>query len=207
MNHSKGIFQLSRDERTYTLYQAEVDDIRWVCELAKKAFSETDAIPFEQKLNWYQQNPEGFLVIKNKNKERIGHLDILPLQSKVLNSFVKGIIVESEFSEESILSSADIKSTKALYISSIAINTSNIEEKRLALLCLIAAFKVLGEKFTTVTDLYAVSASNNGERFMRRLGFEIVQSYEHRKDAHNLLHVSLEKILSRGAAFTQRAID
>src|SRR5436190_12019019 len=80
----------------YCIEPANLDDIEWISQLEAEVYSPQDAIPERILKVWYAANPTGFSIIKTKDGERIGHLDILPLRKEFLGSLLEGKIKERE---------------------------------------------------------------------------------------------------------------
>lgn len=125
------------------------------------------------------------------NGRRIGHVTILPLRPKILESFVQGTIVEQDIHEDSLYTPGEKHLIRNLYCESIIIDSpkghSTLTIK--ALTCLARDFLPLIGRIcdpTNLENVYALAASGPGLRFMKGLGLDQVKSCQERADQRAL---------------------
>jgi len=156
------------------------EDLDWIFRLEIDAYSGQYAVARRTLEQWYRSNPDGFSVL-TMNGRKIGHITIVPLRPKILKSFVQGTIVEQDIHEDCIYTPGEKHLIKNLYFESIITGFpkghSTLPIK--ALTCLARDFVPVISRIcdpTNLENVYALAASERGERFMKRLGFDQVRS-------------------------------
>ena len=125
------------------------------------------------------------------NGQRIGHITIVPLHPKILESFVQGTIREEDIKADSLYQPVEQHLVKNIYVESLIIDSPNGHSTLpiKALTCLAHDFIPLLSRVCNPTNLenvYALAASGRGESFMKRLGFVPVKSDKERPDQRAL---------------------
>jgi hypothetical protein len=125
------------------------------------------------------------------NGRRIGHITIVPLHEKILESFVQGTILEQDIQADSLYKPAEQHLVRNIYVESIIIDSPNGHSilPIKALTCLAQDFMQLMSRVCNPTNLenvYALGASGRGEGFMKGLGFVPVKSGQERADQRTL---------------------
>jgi len=164
-------------------------DIDWVADLQIRTYSSEDAIPRHILKEWYATNPNGFSIIKAKGGDRIGHIDILPLRPEATQTVLEGRTLEREFRGTLLFSEAERGSITDLYVESIIILTPDRPLAALALYSLLANFTLISSRVadpSNLNNIYAIAATESGERLMRQLGFSEIRAAETRADHHPL---------------------
>jgi hypothetical protein len=166
------------------------EDLDWIFRLQIDAYSAQYAVARRTLERWYGSNPDGFSIV-TMNGRRIGHVTIVPLRPKILESFVQGTIVEQDIHEDSLYTPGEKHLIRNLYCESIIIDSpkghSILPIK--ALTCLARDFVPLIRRIcdpNKLKNVYALAASGPGERFMRGLGFDQVKSGQERSDQRAL---------------------
>ena len=176
---------------------ASLEDIEWIAQLEAEMYRGSDVVSVEILKEWYAANPTGFFVIKTTNCERVGHIDILPVRSRILRLFIEGALLERDIRGDSLYSPGERDSIRELYIESLAICVSGrckIAALRAlvlnlpSLLCKIAA----PENIETV---YGMAATKPGEQMMEHLGFQRVLKGEERKDGHPVFSIRFKNLM------------
>lgn len=169
---------------------ATPEDLDWIFQLEIDAYSAQYAVARRTLEQWYGTNPDGFSIL-TMNGRRIGHITIVPLHPKILESFVRGTIVEPDIREDCIYTPREKHLIRNLYFESI-ITGSAKENSTLpikALTCLARDFVPMISRIcdpANLENVYALAASGPGERFMKGLGFEQVKSGQERFDQRAL---------------------
>ena len=169
---------------------ATPEDLDWIFQLEIDAYSAQYAVARLTLEMWYGCNPDGFSIL-TINGRKIGHLTIIPLHAKVVESFVQGTILEQDLKADSLYTPAEKQLIKDLYVESIIIDS---HDRRSTLP--IKAFTRLAHDFVplmrricepaNLENIYALAASGRGASFMKRLGFDEVQSGRQRADNRKL---------------------
>jgi hypothetical protein len=183
----------------YGIDAASREDINWIARFEAEMYSVEDAVPEQILGDWYDQNPNGFWIIKHKGQP-IGHLDILPVKPEILQNFIAGVIVERDIRGIDLYSPNQKALVKTLYVESIAISPSNGHNRALAVNHLLSNFFDLVSRIadpSELSDIYAIAATIAGRRFLGRLGFGVVKRARERKDQHDLFAAKLPDLGGR----------
>ncbi len=171
-------------------HPATPEDLDWIFRLEIDTYSAQYAVARQTLEQWYGSNPDGFSIV-TMNGRRIGHVTILPLRPKILESFVQGTIVEQDIHEDSLYTPGEKHLIRNLYCESIIIDSpkghSTLPIK--ALTCLARDFLLLIGRIcdpTNLENVYALAASGPGLRFMKGLGLDQVKSGQERADQRAL---------------------
>lgn len=181
----------------YRIRQATIEEIDWIADLQSNVYSHEDAIPLHVLLEWYKANPNGFSVITMTNGQKIGHIDILPLRRSTLDSFVQGNIKERDIRGDSLFSPEQADQITHLYVESIIVHPPKGYSNAPAVLCVLSNFVELIKRLCNadkVGYVYAIAASDSGERLMRRLGFDKIGAADKRIDRHDLFSVRFDEL-------------
>jgi len=163
----------------YSVWQASEEDICWIAETAKKTYKGPDVIPIKTMMQWYKTNPNGFWVIKDKDGNRCGNLDILPLKPAVMKRFIDSEIIEQEIQAECIYSPAESNKIKLIYIESLLAGTVvdgflQLKGNAFALEKLLKKSANIIKKLCNpvqIEKVYAIAASRKGKKLLLQLSF------------------------------------
>jgi hypothetical protein len=184
----------------YEIVPAGRGDISWIAGLEAGAYSPEDAIPELVLQKWYGANPAGFSVIRTHDGKRIGHIDILPLRPDALSALIGGTILEREIPGSSLFGLDEKDKIKDLYVESVIIRPPREVSMAPAGLCLLKSFPSLIARIvdpSQVRTLYAIGASREGERLLKRLGFERRQAASGKAQRHPLFAASFSVLAGR----------
>ena len=177
----------------YKIEATTLDEIGLIAKLEAEMYSPGDAVPEDILRDWYSQNPNGFSTIKHKGQV-IGHVDLLPLKSNILERFMDGVITEQEIRGSDLFSAEELELVRTIYVESVALVGSNGLTRALAvkhvLLNAIDLISRLGDP-RRIENIFAVAATSNGKRFLKALGFSIVSRAQDRRDQHDLYAIRL----------------
>ncbi len=183
------IEQLEDISAGYQTVQASVNEVDWIARLEAQVYTPADAIPKHTLKEWYNCNPTGFSVIKMKDGRKIGHIDILPIRPATLKTFLEGNIVEKDIRGDSLYSPKEKHLIQDLYVESIIVLPPKGFSNAPAVLSVLTNFAKLVERIcdpANVGNIYAIAASESGERLLKRLGFDPIVSSQTRADHHDL---------------------
>ncbi|HEV7682581.1 MAG TPA: hypothetical protein VGO68_10700 [Pyrinomonadaceae bacterium] len=165
-------------------------DLAWIFQLEIDAYSAQYAVARQTLDRWYDSNPGGFSIL-TMNGRRIGHLTIVPLHPKILDSFVQGTILEQDIKADCLYRPEAKQLVQNLYFESIIIDSARGHS-----ILPIKALTRLAHDFVPLISrvceprnletVYALAASGRGERFMQALGFGMVRSGQERADQRSL---------------------
>jgi hypothetical protein len=169
---------------------ATPEDLDWIFRLEIDTYSAQYSVARRTLEQWYGSNPDGFSIL-TINGRKIGHLTIVPLHSKILDSFVRGTIVEQDIHGDSLYTPGEKHLTRNLYFESVILDSpeghSTLPIK--ALTCVARDFVPLISRIcdpTNLENVYALAASGPGERLMKGVGFDQVKSGQERSDQRAL---------------------
>jgi hypothetical protein len=187
----------------YQIAQASADEIDWIARLEAQVYTPDDAIPKRVLMEWYEKNATGFSVIRMTNGQKVGHIDILPLRPATQKAFLQGDIVEKDIRGDSLYSRSESQLIQDLYVESIIVLPPKGFSKAPAILCVLTNFIALVGRMcdpNSVQKIYAIAASQSGDRLLRRLGFDPIGSSEGRVDHHDLFSVQFSELTKNIAA-------
>jgi hypothetical protein len=193
------------DKENYpnTIYQidpAKLEEIDWIANLEAEVYSSNDAPPKSVLEEWYCSNLNGFSIIRNKEGQKIGHIDILPLRPEALRKLVDGVIVERDIRGNDLYTPAERNLIRSLYIESVVIHPAQGSSNARAVLYLLCSFISLVERLCNPADvenLYAIAATTRGIRFIRHVGFNRIKEANERKDGHDFFATTLADLAAR----------
>jgi len=165
---------------------ATPEDLDWIFQLEIDAYSAQYAVARRTLEQWYRANSDGFFILTMDGR-KVGHLTIVPLHDKILKSFDQGTILEQDILEDCLYTPRERHLIRNLYVESIILDGSKgpsaLPIKPLS--CLAHNFVPLIGRIcdpTQLENVYALAASGRGERFMKGLGFDRVNSNQERAD-------------------------
>lgn len=174
------------DSAPYRAEPASEDDLRWIT-LKTAQLHRSHATPFEQKRAWFERNPRGFWVVRNRHGALVGSCELVPVHCRVMEDLAAGKIHEREKPPELVLRYEDRDKVRCVYLeNTMALRPTN-EPNPWALYTILQA----APRIVSVLDLrpdgvriYAMSAthfftehgrrSSSHEKLLRRLGFEVI---------------------------------
>ena len=168
-----------------TFRPATENDITEIIKLDKQVFEKNDIVTEEVFRSWQIKNKIIFTVMYIKEKFS-GYYTILPLNDKALNAFIDGYLREKDIMPKDILEENDIHYCKSIYFYSIVINRRHTKFS-LVLIC-DAARKLenIRRRKKKLQNIYSVAATKDGDRLLRRFGFNLYVDGIDRPDKHRL---------------------
>jgi hypothetical protein len=190
----------------YTVFPADESDIRWAAEQAKKVYMGIDIISQELMLEWFNANPNGFFVVKDRHGHRCGNIDILPLRPDTFKRFLAGELIEQDIRGDSLFHPDETEHISDLYVESVVVVNANREREGnpYAVQRIILSVPVMLSGFCShgnLAKIYAVGGSNNGIKLMRHLGFDMISGGDGRKDKHKVFVTGIEDLIRNIAVF------
>lgn len=183
----------------YHTAQASPEEMNWIADLEQQVYMPGDAVPRNVLKEWYNSNPTGFSVIRMKNGQKIGHIDLLPVRPATFSAFVEGQIIEKDIRGDSLYSPADRDLIRDLYVESVIVLPPKGYSNAPAVLCILREFGGLVQRVCDpqkVERVYAIAASNSGKRLLQRLGFDLIARGDKRADGHDLFVAAFADLAS-----------
>lgn len=177
----------------YTVSAATEEDIRWAADTARRVYSGLDVIPIKLMVEWFNANPTGFSIIKDRDGHRCGNIDILPLKPDTLARFLRGELIEREIRGDSIFCGDESDKIDSLYIESFVALTEGDKGNPLAAYKCIMHSPELIRRIcnpSQIKKVYAIGASQSGIRLMKELGFDRIKYENERRDRHQVFSIS-----------------
>ena len=134
-----------------------------------------------------------------RNGQKVGHLDILPLRPLTLQSFLEGKISERDIRGDSLFHLNKRESITDLYIESVIVLPPKGYTNIPAIICILSNFEEIVNRICepqNVKNIYAIAASRSGDRFLKRLGFDILKNANERIDKHDLFVIKYAELVS-----------
>lgn len=189
---------------------ATPEDLDWIFQLEIDAYSAQHSVARTKLEQWYGSNPEGFSII-TMNGRKTGHLTFIPLHPNILEGFVQGTIAEQDIHGDNLYTPQEKHLIRNLYVESIIVDSpkgpSTLPIKALA--CLARDFVPLISRIcepTKLENIYALAASGRGERFMKGLGFDRVESVQERTDRRALYVAKFSTLQARISELLKRRL-
>lgn len=183
----------------YQINQAKEDELEWISTIETAAYG-LDAVPLQILRGWYRKNPTGFFIIKDKDGQNVGHLDVLPLRPDILNHLLEGEITERDIDINAIYTPSEKDQIQDLYIESVITLAPSKFSKASILSYLLSEFEILVAKIcnpVNLNNIYALAATFAGQRLMNDLGFEVVKDGNERKDGHPFYKANYKDIVAK----------
>lgn len=181
----------------FALTPATADDMAWIASLEERQFH-ADAVPLAILREWFDTNPNGFMILRDRDGKRIGHIDVLPIRPEAFELFIKGTITEQGLRGTSLYSAAEGTATRDLYVESVVVQGR--DEHRAAVSYLLTHVEEIFSRVAVPANLrhiYGLAATDAGRHFMERKGFEVVSNANEREDRHPLYRVDYATLKQR----------
>ena len=178
------------------IHMATLDDIYWIADKEKDVYkgNPLDVMPLDLIQSWYRKNPACFWVITRSGGEKIGNIYVFPLKPSALEKLVKGEILERDISSIDIYSPRESDKITSLHICSLVCpdcSGGTVQCMR----HLPVIFKNICDP-DQLKNIYALSASPEGENLLKRNGFSMVDNGTGRKDGHPCYSVKYEDLIA-----------
>jgi len=179
----------------YRVLPANADDIRWIASTAQYVYSGLDIMPLKLMEDWYNANPTGFFIIRDRDGHLCGNLDILPLKPDVLSRFLHGDIIELDLQGNCLLRPEESIKIEYLYVESFVAVSEGYKGNPLAAYTCLMKFPEIIKYICDPSQLktiYAIGASEAGIRLMKDLGFNEIEYNKKRKDDHKMFFINFD---------------
>ena len=148
-----------------------------------------DAISDELVEQWRLKNPNMFACVLDERGTIDAAFGIMPLTKSFMDQFIVGKVVENQIGAEDIHGPDKSKNVARLYISGVVVRDAKTQKGHMrAALLMWATIQYLVKLYGTRRrrTLYALAATREGERLLKRLNFTIISPAGQRSDEHNL---------------------
>lgn len=153
-------------------------------------------ISFDHYELWRNKNKSILVCLITSTQEVVGYFDVLPLTSTFMNNFLSGRMIEKEIRPSDILPRQHASRSRKLYLGGVAVRDPDMFiGRRHASILVWGLLKYIDTYYppTVHRQLYALAATDEGERLLRRFGFCLKSSALERKDNHNLYMLDLSR--------------
>lgn len=180
---------------------ASLEDLDWIFRLQVETYSPKNAVARHRLERWFRSNPDGFSIL-TMNGRRVGHLTFIPMRAELVEDLVQGLVSEHDIHEGCLYTPAEKQHIRNLYVESVIVEsaTGHFTLPIKALTCLAHDFVPLIERICDpekLENLYALAASGRGERLMKGLGFNVIQTGQQRMDGRALYAATFEALQAR----------
>jgi hypothetical protein len=151
-----------------------IDDLKEMICLDQKVYSYEDAGVFDKCKMWYEKNSDIYTVIKHNNKI-IGYINFMPLRQDFYESYKHGEVSDVDISEKNICKYEAKKEYNCL-LTSIVIDSDyrGGEVVKILWQVFLSKLKKMEEKQIKIKKVLADCVSQDGEKFVKRLGLEFI---------------------------------
>lgn len=153
-----------------------------------------DRIPNELVEEWRRRNPYAFACLLDGEERVVASFGVMALSDSFMDQFIAGNVVESQLSTADIHDWENTRRAERLYISGVVVLDAGTpkgqERARIMMWSMIRYFRQFFDP-SSVKQVYALATTNQGERILQHLGFDLTVAAEKRRDSHNLYRVDL----------------
>lgn len=182
---------------------ASLNDIGVIVELDRRYFRHADIVSEDVFKAWQHKNNSVFTVIRT-NKEVAGYYALLPLKSKALQGIIGGTLREKDIKPRDILGKRHGRQIQALYLYSVAMDRRYSKASWLLIRHLEQYLEMLVTE-GRLTVVYTVAATSEGEKLLKKLGFQKIRDANQRPDRHPLYSRDLSHVReSKSSIFARR---
>jgi hypothetical protein len=153
--------------------------------------------------DWYTANPNGFSVLRDNRRGVVGCVNYLALRPEAAGRLLAGCIGERDINTEDLFSPTERDCVRDVYGESIILSKTGSFRDQHALCLILAHLDRLLERIvdlTIVRSSYGLAVNRVGERFMRKLGYELVCPGAERCDGRDLFVAPISRILDRASS-------
>lgn len=180
------------------------------CEMTKKHYKQ-EYVPAERAEQWRLKNPKAFVDILNKNGELISSFGIIALKETFLDTFLKGLVADTQLNGDDVLNIRNSKKSIKIYISGVVVSEAgkSIGHRRAKMMVwamLIYYKKYYGFKLNR--ELYAVAVNKESSSLLKNCGFKLMMAGKNRVDKGELYKLDIsydswQRLLKRVGDFTE----
>lgn len=168
-------------------------NLREANELAAQYYGR-DRIPNPLAESWRQKNPFAFACLLTDDGRLDASFGAMALSQSFMDQLIAGNVVESQLDPRDILTWEETRRADRIYISGVVVRDAGTdlghERARILIWSMLRYFTEFFDR-PFVKRLYALAATDDGERLLKGLGFELEVAAENRRDRHNLYSVDL----------------
>jgi hypothetical protein len=169
--------------------------LREACDMTKPYYG-NEYVSADIAEQWRMKNPKAFVQITNSTGELCACFGILALRDSFMNEYIRGNVADTQLRGDDILSFAESKKCKSLYISGIVVRdpSKHAGHKRACVMIWVMLHymkRVFGLK--QEREMFAVAVTKESERLMKHFNFTMVGNGHQRKDRHDMYCLTLSK--------------
>lgn len=153
-------------------------------------------IPYESAALWRLKNPKGFVAILNAEGTLCACFGVIAIASSFMDQFVAGKLTEKQLDDSDVCSFEQSKMANRIYISGVVVkNPSTFMGSKRARVMLWALFHYLKDTYglRRSRTLFALAVTDEAERLLKKLNFQLHTPGYHRVDSCNLYSLPFNK--------------
>ena len=171
---------------------ATCNEIAALVELDRRHFHPVDLVDEEVLRSWQCKNDAIFTVIRSDHQV-LGYYSLLPLELETLGRIIDGSLREKDIRPKDILSKSQAKYCEALYFFSVATRHRYSRATLLLFQHLQRHLEMLVSR-GRLNIVYAIAATPEGERLLKKLGFQKIKDSSERPDRRPLYSRNLSLV-------------
>ena len=145
-------------------------------------------------MQWHLRNPRGFVAILNQQNELCASFGMIALRPGVVDTHMRGNVLDSELSGSDILSFRETKLSDHVYISGVIVNQPGCQagsrRADVMIWCMLKYVRrFLGLR--RARTLYAIAVTPDAKRLLQNLGFSLHTVGRLRRDRCDLFTLAL----------------
>jgi hypothetical protein len=190
---------LARKLFQYPVRPAGTKDLGRIVAFDQEAFCEDDMVPEETYAQWQSVDPHAFIVVDDADGSIVGYYSLLFIKPGTLQRFtLTSQPREKDFRGQDLCAPEDIPKQRAAYVFSLVASAA-APSLRYALMRNLTARCADCYRSGALRTLYAVAASRQGARLIRRAGFTLAAPGMLRADHYDLYQIELTPEIVRRA--------
>ena len=183
----------------YSVSQATEEDMRWIACHNQLVYPESsDVIPAELIFDRFNTNPTGFSIIKDRNGNRFGDIELLPLKLDTLRRILGDGLTENEIREVSLFAPNESSKIDTLYVSGFTASGPWDLYR-----CLMSAPELVKRICdpSQIKAVYSIKGTEEGIHLMKNLGFKELGNK--RKNRYHLFYISFPDLIKNIATLVK----
>jgi hypothetical protein len=183
------------DETPYTWKRCTSDGLREACELTRPCLG-ADFVEFDVLEGWRQKCPEGFVELRNNEGTLCACFVILGLTDSFTEHFVAGRLKEQQIVADSILALDVAKTKDRVYLCGVVVRDHGaFTGSKRAWVLVWTMLQYVRETYGLLRPrrFFAVAATEESEKLMRKFAFALIGAASNREDGHNLYEIKLDE--------------
>lgn len=183
------------DWLNYTIRSVQRNEIEEIVRIDRSVYDPVDIVPVETVQSWWDADPECLTCIEYGGDHLSGYFCMLFLRPLSLDRLINGTLQEKFLRGKDLFRCSDLRSPRDAYISSIVVQNRYSALTPLLIQHMSHRFEWL-HRAGILRRVYAIAATSNGEKLVKRFEFSLVKDAECTADHHPLY--MLDMAMRRG---------